>query len=260
MRPRPISNGMNDKTLIDSGLSKEQARIYLFLLENGLAPAKVIASKTSIGRALAYKVLEQLLALGLAEKREDIGKVALFFPAHPKRLKELLAASAEKTTEAVQALEKASGQFSSLFNLLSGKPNVQFYEGVDGLHNVYNDILDIGQDICVISSPIKEHRTEVLHIIREQIEKQAAQNIKTKAITPISGEQKVATPITEDKKYLITRKEVPAEKLNIPAQIIIYGDKVAITNFKEGLITIVMESKYIRETFEKMFEYIWEKS
>ncbi|MDP3661609.1 MAG: helix-turn-helix domain-containing protein [bacterium] len=251
---------MNEKIIIDSGLTKEQAKIYLFLLENGLSPAKIIASKTGTGRALTYKVLEQLTALGLAEKREDIGKVALFFPAHPKKLKELAAARRERSEEAFQTLERSYGLFASSFNLLSGKPSIQFFEGTEGLQNVYADIIEVGQDIRVISSPIIEGRREVLQLIKEQIKKQVEQNIKTRAITPLAASQMVATPVEDDEKYLITRKKVPAEKLNIPAQIIIYGDKVAITNFKDGLVTVVMESKYIRETFEKMFEYIWEKS
>lgn len=36
-----------------------------------------------------------------------------------------------------------------------------------------------------------------------------------------------------------------------------YGDKVAITNFKESIITVLVESKYIAETFRIMFDYIW---
>lgn len=51
---------------------------------------------------------------------------------------------------------------------------------------------------------------------------------------------------------------MPAEKLNIPAQVIVYGDKVAITNFKESMITVAVESKYIAETFRLMFEYMWD--
>ena len=247
---------MNEKTLIDSGLKKEQAKIYLFLLENGLAPAKIIASKTGIGRALAYKVLEQLLILGLVEKREDIGKVALFFPAHPKLLKELVSARKERAEEAFQAMERSYGLFASSFNLLSGKPSIQFFEGTEGLQNVYNDVLDVGKDILIVSSSIPE-RAEVLNIIRGQIKKQAAQNIKTRAITPYGAGHIAAFPEEDDEKYLISRKKLPAEKLNIPAQIIVYGDKVAITNFKESLITVLVESKYIAETFRIMFEYIW---
>ncbi len=51
--------------------------------------------------------------------------------------------------------------------------------------------------------------------------------------------------------------EIPAEKLNIPAQIILYGDKTAITNFKDSMLTVVIDSKYIHETFRKIFEYVW---
>lgn len=252
---------MNEKILIDAGLTKEQAKIYLFLLENGLAPAKVVASKTVIGRALAYKVLEQLIALELAEKRENIGKVALFFPAHPKRLKELLATKRERAIETSEALEHSFGLLASSFNLLSGKPNIQFFEGVEGLQRVYGDILETNQHISVISSPIHHGKQEVLHLIREQIKKQAAQKIQTKAITPHTAtEYPSTTPVREDETHLITRKIVPAEKLNIPAQVIVYSDKVAITNFKEGIITVLIESKYIAETFRMMFEYMWERS
>lgn len=252
---------MNEKILTDAGLSKEQAKIYLFLLENGLAPAKVIAAKTNIGRALAYKVLEQLIALGLVEKRGDIGKVARFFPAHPKRLKGLLATKKERMLEASAVFERSFGLLASSFNLLSGKPNIQFFEGIEGLQRVYDDILETNQHISVISSPIHHGKQEALHLIREQIKKQAAQKIQTKAITPhADGQTETTTPISDDEKYLITRKIVPAEKLNIPAQVIVYGDKVAVTNFRENIITVVIESKYIAETFRIMFEYIWERS
>src|SRR3989338_1372913 len=88
------------------------------------------------------------------------------------------------------------------------------------------------------------HPAEVLNIIRGQIKKQAAQNIKTRAITHYGAGHAVAFPEEDDEKYLISRKKLPAEKLNIPAQIIVYGDKVAITNFKESLITVLVESKY----------------
>lgn len=252
---------MNEKIIIGAGLTKEQARIYLFLLENGLTPAKGIASKTGIGRALTYKILEQLIDLELAEKREDIGKVTLFFPTHPKRIKELVVARKERAVEASEAFEHSFGLLASSFNLLSGKPNIQFFEGVEGLQRVYDDILETNQHIRVISSPIHHGKQEALHLIREQIIKQAVQKIQTKAITPhAEGQTETTTPVSEDKKYLITRKIVPAEKLNIPAQVIVYGDKVAITNFREDVITVVIESKYIAETFRLMFEYMWERS
>lgn len=250
---------VNEKLLVDVGLTAEQTRVYLSLIQDGLSPAAHISKKTGLGRALTYKVLGQLITLRLAEKKKTSGKVSFFAPTHPKRLKELLEEKKKGLEQSVFALQSEFGLLTSTFNLLQGKPNVQFFEGMEGLKRVYGDILDVGQDILVISAPVDEGRKEVLHLIREQIEKQAAKKIRTKAINPI-GNHEPATPISDDEKYLITRKMVHAEKLRIPAQIVIYGDKVAITNFKKELITVVIESKYIRETFEKIFEYVWEKS
>lgn len=250
---------MDEKILMNIGLSGDQAKVYLFLVKNGMTPAKGIATKTGLGRALAYKVLGQLTALGLAEKRENVGKIALFFPTHPQKVKEMITAKKVETEKSIASFDSAYNLLASDFNMLLGKPNVQFFEGVEGLQRVYDDILEVGEEIKIVSSPIDEHRDKTLHLIREQIKKQVAQNIRTKAITPHGG-QEYATPVAEDEKWLITRKVVPAEKLHIPAQIIMYGDKVAITNFKENILTILIESRYIAETFRIMFEYIWEKS
>ncbi|MDO8623940.1 MAG: helix-turn-helix domain-containing protein [bacterium] len=251
---------INEKSLEACGLTPEQGKIYLFLLQNGMAPAKGISLKTGIGRPLTYKILERLIELGLVEKRENVGKVTFFSPRHPKRLKELADKRKEEAEHSTSDLQSALGLLMSQFNALQDKPNIQFYEGVEGIKKVYGDILETGEDILVVSSPIHEGRQDVLHLIKEQVQKQAAQNIKTRAITPHHDAKITALPIGEDEKHLITRKQVPAEKLNIPAQVIVYGDNVAITNFKESLITVAVESKYIAETFRLMFEYMWEKS
>lgn len=242
------------------GLTPEQAKIYLFLLENGLAPAKGISLKTGIGRPLTYKILERLIELELVEKRENVGKVTFFSPRHPKRLKELAEKRREETERSASDLQSAFGLLISEFNALQDKPNIRFFEGEEGIKHVYGDILETGKDIMIITSPIHEGRQEVLHLIREQVKKQAEQNIKTRAITPHHEGKLLALPVEEDEKHLITRKQVPTEKLNIPAQVIVYSDKVAITNFKESIITVAIESKYIAETFRIMFEYMWGRS
>jgi len=250
---------MNEKILTDCGLSIEQAKIYTYLLRNGLSPAKQISLKTGIGRALTYKIVDQLVELKLVEKRDDIGKIALFLPTHPHNLKEMIDKKEQSLNIAISSFSSIFGILSSEFNALSGKPNIQFYEGIVGLQTVYNDILDLNQDISIISSPMARESEDSLKLIREQILKQASQNIHTRAITPLHTEQ-TNERVAEDTKNLITRKKIPADRLNIPAQIVVYGDKVSITNFKESILTVVIESKYISETFRIMFNYIWENT
>ncbi len=241
-------------------MSAEQAKIYLFLLTSGLSPAKQIATKTAIGRALTYKILDQLITLNLVEERGDIGKITIFSPKHPRNLKDMVEKKQKAINHAFSDLNTIFGSLSSEFNALLGKPNVQFYEGEQGLQEIYDDILDTAETIQIISSPMGKEFFEKSGIgIRKQIEKQASKYIKTRAITPLQVELDEQGK-NEDKAHLIDRKVIKAEKFNIPAQIIIYNDKVAITNFKETVVTVIMESKYIAETFKTMFEYIWNKN
>ncbi|MEK7645232.1 MAG: helix-turn-helix domain-containing protein [Patescibacteria group bacterium] len=241
--------------LSDAGLTNEQSVVYLYLLETGFSTAKHLAQKAGIGRALTYKVLKQLVDLNLVEKRDDIGKISKFFPKHPKVIKELLHSKKAELDRASDTLGQVFGELTSDFNLLLGKPNVQFFEGHDGIKKVYADILETNKDISVISSA--SDKGETLHLIREQIKKQVAQNIRTRAITPIGHEHELSHSPEDDAKLLVERKKVSAEKLNIPAQIIMYENKVAITNFKEEFITVVIESAYIYQTMQTLFDYVW---
>lgn len=250
---------MEEKILMDCGLSAEQAKVYLSLLKNGHTTAKRIAVITGIGRTLTYKVLEQLLGLELVEKKDNVAKVAFFFPTHPEHLKELVEKKRKTTERALSGLNSIFGGLTSDFNMLLGKPHVQFFEGVDGLKEIYNDILEINQEIRIISSPIEE-RKDVIHLIREQIEKQATKNIQTKAITTDQEGRVFAFPVGDDEKYLISRKVVSPEHLPVPAQVIVYGDKVTITNFKETIISVLINSKYVADTFKTIFDYIWNKT
>lgn len=247
-----------ENILNKAGLSPEQAKIYLFLIENGMTNAKVISVRTKIGRTLTYKVLDQLMDLELVEKRDNVGKVSMFVPLHPQKIKDRLNNFINQSKIASDNLSAIFGTVVSQYNTLLGKPNVNYFEGVEGIKEIYNDILDIGKDILVISSSTEDNRSEILPIIREQIKKQVERNIHVRAITQIV-EYEIATQIEEDSKNLINRKQISKEKLNIPSQIIIWGDKVAITNFKENIITVVMDSKYIRDTFTVIFEFIWSR-
>ena len=245
---------MEEKILKDCGLSEDQTHVYLYLLKNGLSTAKNISTKTGTGRALVYKVLEQLINIGLAERRDNLGKIVHFLPSHPQKIKEFTEQKIKTLDHTTLLLNQIFGSLSSEYNLLFGKPNVQYSEGQEGLAHIYDDIIETGKDILLITSPVHKEPDNIKVLISKQIKRQIENNIHTKAITPATQLMRTKE---EDEKELRERKVVATQDLNIPAQVIIYGDKVAITNFKEEIINVVIESKYIKETFEKMFEYIW---
>ncbi len=247
----------DEKTLVDIGLTREQSKIYLFLLENGLCNARVISTKTNLGRALCYKVLAQLVEKGIITKRDDVGKISMFFPVHPNRIKIILEEEKQTSDQANIVFNDSFGLLSSKFNLLSGKPNIQFLEGSDGLKEMYNDILAEGKDIKLIRSLLDHKDIDTASILRAHIEKQAKIGIKVKLIGPKREDVPMDVLIKKDKARNVTRKTIP-DGFYIPAQIIIYGDKVSITDFKSGLIITIIENASVRETFEKMFDFMFD--
>ena len=245
-----------ENILTKAGLTLEQSKIYFFLVEHGITNAKVISMRTKIGRTLTYKVLDQLIDKELVEKRDDIGKISVFVPLHPQKIKDDLSNSINQTKIVSDNFSSIFNGLVSQYNTLLGKPNVKYLEGVSGIEEIYNDILDTGTDILVVSSPLEENLKNVLPIIRKQLTKQAERNIHTKAITQVV-KYEIENLYEDDQKNLINRKQVDINKLHIPSQIIVWGEKVAITNFKENIITIVIDSKYITNTFINIFNFIW---
>ena len=129
------------QSLILAGLTAGQARVYEALVKNGPLPASKAALVAGLSRPLCYKVLDELVAAGLVEKHDKPRAVAIFAAAHPLKLKE----AADKRFEAAQgakaALEGAIGRLISDYNLQSGKPGVQFFEGLAGIRACLNDAL-----------------------------------------------------------------------------------------------------------------------
>ena len=71
-------NATYNQSLIQAGLSPEEALIYECLIKNGSSKAGKIALKTPLKRGLVYKTLDLLENQGLVIKHEDKGKVAVF--------------------------------------------------------------------------------------------------------------------------------------------------------------------------------------
>ena len=126
-----------ERILIDAGLSEEQALVYGALLEKGPQKASNIASWTGIKRSLVYKILEQLDNMGFVEKKGGEGTVAVFSPNHPSLLLSSFEQKEKEMAMTKELITASLGQLTSKFNLLAGKPNVQFFEG----KNDYQQIL-----------------------------------------------------------------------------------------------------------------------
>ena len=244
----------HEDVLINVGLSKEQSLIYSALLEHNYMEAGRISLKVGLDRTFVYKILGQLTELGLVEKNEKLGKIAKFIALHPAKLKDLFDSKKKSLESAQNIVESGLGNLISTYNLNSGKPNVSFHEGVEGVRKIYREILSDKQEVFVIKSVHDSDNHEVTELKQENYKKRIDAGIKTTILAPAGHESlKYASKIGN--KFFVGYN-LPNDKLSIPAQILVYGDKVAIIDFKDEIISTLIENPDVATSIKTVFNLL----
>ncbi len=247
---------MYEQSLLQVGLTKDQAMVYEALVKNGPSPASRIARKTPLSRPLVYKILGELAEMELVDKKEEDGKISIFAPAHPLKLKDFVEKKIEHANNAKTALDGVLEKLSSDFNLISGRPGVRFLDGLEGMRKIYDDILMTGEDFYLIR-PIfgAEFEEKMLPIISEFVKERMRKGIKVTAITP-NDATSAGQNAENDAASLITRTLVDVSKYNSPVEINIYGNKIAILSYDKEFIGIVIESPQISKALKQLIALV----
>ncbi len=245
------------KYLVEAGLREDQATVYTALLERGQTTASKLTSRVPYSRPMVYRILDELIEMSIVTKHDEVGAVSIFECAHPIKLREWMAREKIAYEQKNKALESTLTDLISLYSTQTGKPGVRVLQGLAGISELYEDILNEQTSICLIRSPYDDQHPEILDLVIAQIKEQVRLGITTRAITPFDNET-LEEIETIDPKNLVTRQLVHLEHLDVPAQIIIYADKVALTAFDGELMTTIIQNKAISTTFQLLFELIWQ--
>jgi len=246
---------METNILVDLGLTQDEATIYNVLLEGGFMPARTVALRANLGRPLTYKILDDLIIKNVVEKKDTGGKISLFAPVHPRELEKLLEKKRTDIENTKKALDESIGQMVSKYNLFIGKPNVQFFEGKEGVMKVALDSLTSQTDICSFldTDTVLEIYPE---LNKEYVSKRLINNVKKKIIStdsPLVRE----TAKNDDKN--ITEQRIVKKKIHFATIVMVYDNKVSfITLDPKKNIGIIIEDPDIYKTNQAIFDYIWE--
>lgn len=256
-----MSQNTDEKILIEAGLSEEQSAIYSALLDKGPLKVGAISSWTGIKRGLIYKVLDQLKNMGLVTEKGGEGTVAVFSPNHPSRLTEIMEQKEKSLTLAKETVSLALGILSSKFNLLSGKPNVQFYEGKEGIEKVLEDTLNSKDEILTYAD-VEIIEKYFKDINEKYVLKREKLNIKKRVLVIENDFSKkfFTELLNKNPEYFsVTDLKIVKTKINqVEGAIQIYENKVGIiTISNENLISVIIEDERINKLFKSMFEGLY---
>jgi len=247
----------DENILIQAGLSEDQALVYDALLERGPQKASTVSSWTGVKRGLTYKLLEQLEIMGLVEKKGGDGTVATYYPQHPSLLMHTLEGKEKELALAKEILTYSLGTLSSKYNLITGKPNVQFFEGIDGIKKVLDDTLLIDKQSIIYSyADLETILKYIPDINRAYSEKREKLGIKKRGLlldTTIARNTVVDyhTSVTETKFVSYNASE-------LRSVMQIYDNKISYITFSnDSMIGIIIEDKTIFEMHKALFEHTW---
>ena len=239
------------KLLTFADLSEKHIKIYENLLETGSQGVAKIALKNGLKKGITYKLLSDLKQKGLVIEDKKRSKV-FYSPCSPYVLEKIIEQHEQEIQNQKKGFDLKLRKYISKFNLLEGKPTVEFFEGVKGLEKVYEDLLIEKTDIKLFRSVYDDKEEGMLEMIEQQIKKQVSRSIHAQIISTKQGDKK------NDAARLVTRKVMSENIFALPAQIMLYGkNKVAITTFDEHMITALIESKGVRDTFDQIFKILW---
>jgi len=236
------------QTIQALGLSENESKIYLALIELGVSNIAKISEKSGIKRTSCYIILESMIQKGLINKTVVKGKQQ-YIAQEPEKLLRL-------SQEKLESLKNAMPQLKSLFNLSDTKPRIQFYEGRQGYISICDDsIKRSGKEILFIGN---------LDNLEEVVTYEYDDKIYIPTRMSMGKTIRIAaleTPAmkkfqSNDHKYMRTTKFLPKD-IKFNASMFIYGDTIGIISSEKELMGLIIDSKPIAQMARSMFELIW---
>lgn len=227
------------------GLTEKEAKVYLACIEQGSNTAAKIAEAAKLNRVTTYTILEKLIQKGLVGNYTR-NKIRFFNCADPEVVVEEYEKRAKDLKNILPELKRLTGE--------SQHPKIRYFEGLDGIKNIYVDTLTSKTEILNYSNS-GEIRKNWPHYDKEYVEKRAHKKIYLRGISP--RDQAGILVKSQDKKYHRQIRLVPHEQFNFTNEINIYDDKVAIISFKNEMIGMIIESAEIANSQRAIFEMSW---
>jgi sugar-specific transcriptional regulator TrmB len=236
------------QSLIEYGLTPEDAKIYTFLLSHKDYAAYKIAQGTNIPRTTVYKRLVKLEKDKLVSSWVKNG-VKHFSAETPEVFRRNL-----KSKE--QIIDEIVPSMLSIFKTDILYPKATLYEGKDGVKQVFEQIIEVVKlkKIKRLYVYTVKELTELFPIYFENWRKRKdATGAYTNLIVPYGTEMNISYASNSCRETRIMPQEFPFD-----GSVSINGDFIAFFSFKEKQpYAITITSDIISNMLTQFFQYTW---
>ena len=236
-----------EEALVSSGLSKNEAKIFLALVESGEATISELSKKTPIHRANIYDTIKSLMNKGLVSYIESKGTNVYQIT----NFSNLLNIIKEKEQKIVDILP----QLELLRNLSSSRSEARILEGLPAAKRVMENFLLHNEPILVMGVP-----SNVGHLIGPFLQRFHRKRIKNGIVMKHIYNTDAHERIQVLKKMKHTQVRLLPSEFNSPVATNIVGDEVNLIYWSKQAIIIQIKNKLIADAYKKYFGLLWKQA
>jgi sugar-specific transcriptional regulator TrmB len=242
--------------LQEIGLNQAETLVFEVLLEGGPQIGSTIAQKTGLGRGNAYNALQTLQEKGLVHEEKG-KKITSFSASDPERLRALLDQK-KASVEALQGqFEAVVPQFKSFFRLFTKQPTIRVFEGVEGLKDMYREMLKAGHDIYAIVSADEPDPALYRWLRTVYKDKRIAAGIRVKGVASSTSRGQELLEHAESELREVRGLDPRAYPLR--GEVNVFGECVAFISYRtDELFGLIVESPSLAMTFRSTVQALFD--
>lgn len=241
------------KDLEEAGLGNKEARVYLALLEHGPLRPHQIAECSGVNRSTVYPALESLHNRGMVSCGDREG-FKCFIAESPSHLERILEEEKSRHAAASERIKNAMPQFFALWNSISYKPSVRYFEGEAGMEQCRELMLRLADGI--------ETGAAFIHYDEPTI--RAAKIRERQRLRFSSGRLRMRVLYSIDAGL-----EAPAFGRNVElrkiadaipsfrGEVNIFSTFVLLATAQPAITAVVLENRSMAQLFQSLFEIAW---
>ncbi len=238
------------KLLEKTSFSAKEVSIYLALLSLGKGTVSEVTRKARVGRTYGYLILDTLASKGLISVSGKKPKQE-YFAESPRKLLEYLEGELVLQKELVADVKQLLPELITMHSV-EDRPKIRFYEGIEGIKEVYEDTLTAQGELRGFVTYEELHKA-LPNYFPDYYSRRAGKGISGRAIVTDTPEGRVRQKFNT--KETRTTAFVPKEYYFYP-EIDIYNNKVMIASWREKL-GVIIESGEIADAMKKIFDLAW---
>lgn len=234
-----MSHTLHFPILGELNLNQSEALIYELLLEIGPQTGQKLVTKTGLGRGNVYNVLKSLVEKGLV--LEEKSNITLYKASNPEKLRELATSKVNQAKNLQNQLESILPSLKSQFNVITKRPTIRIFEGVEGLKDLYLETLKQTEPIYALVGPDDPDPELYKWLTGTYGKKRAKAGIWAHVVA--SGEKKAEEYVSKNKEELRNAILLDDSDFPMSGEVDVFGNTVAFMSYRsDELIGALIES------------------